>query len=80
MSQVQSGILPEHCRAAIWIEANVKGDINALRAPGSEVKEAYMPTFMVYGSYELRDNLTLEGYWQPGTAWARPRPAGAVDK
>ena len=44
-------------------------DINALRAPGSEVKEAYMPTFMVYGSDELRDNLTLEGYWQPGKAW-----------
>lgn len=44
-------------------------DINALRAPGSEVKEAYMPTFMVFGSYELRDNLTLEGYWQPGKAW-----------
>ncbi len=32
MSQVQSGILPEHCRAAIWIEANVKGDRDALRA------------------------------------------------
>ncbi|MTH45928.1 Dyp-type peroxidase [Intestinirhabdus alba] len=32
MSQVQSGILPEHCRAAIWIEASVKGDIDALRA------------------------------------------------
>lgn len=31
MSQVQSGILPEHCRAAIWIEANVKGDVDALR-------------------------------------------------
>ena len=31
MSQVQSGILPEHCRAAIWIEANVKGDLSALR-------------------------------------------------
>jgi hypothetical protein len=44
-------------------------DINALRAPGSEVKEAYMPTFMIYGSYELRDNLTVEGYWQPGKAW-----------
>ncbi len=27
MSQVQSGILPEHCRAAIWIEANVKGTL-----------------------------------------------------
>lgn len=33
MSQVQSGILPEHCRAAIWIEANVKGEVDALRAP-----------------------------------------------
>jgi len=32
MSQVQSGILPEHCRAAIWIEASVKGDNDALRA------------------------------------------------
>jgi deferrochelatase/peroxidase EfeB len=31
MSQVQSGILPEHCRAAIWIEANVTGDKRALR-------------------------------------------------
>ena len=36
MSQVQSGILPEHCRAAIWIEANVKGDMNALRE-GSKI-------------------------------------------
>ncbi len=24
--------MPEHCRAAIWIEANVKGDVDALRA------------------------------------------------
>ncbi len=32
MSQVQSGILPEHCRAAIWIEATVNGDTEALRA------------------------------------------------
>lgn len=32
MSQVQSGILPEHRRAAIWIEANVKGEVDALRA------------------------------------------------
>lgn len=44
-------------------------DINALRAPGSELKEAYMPTFMAYGSFELRDNLSVEGYWQPGKAW-----------
>ncbi|EMO7187577.1 Dyp-type peroxidase [Pluralibacter gergoviae] len=31
MSQVQSGILPEHCRAAVWIEANISGDVSALR-------------------------------------------------
>jgi len=31
MSQVQSGILPEHCRAAIWIEASVVGSLDALR-------------------------------------------------
>lgn len=33
MSQVQSGILPEHCRAAIWIEANVKGEVDACVRP-----------------------------------------------
>lgn len=48
-------------------------DINALRAPGSEIKEAYMPTFMAYASFELRDNLSIEGYWQPGRAWEASR-------
>ncbi|WP_312974720.1 Dyp-type peroxidase [Atlantibacter sp.] len=32
MSQVQSGILPEHCRAAIWIEAKVTENLDAVRA------------------------------------------------
>lgn len=31
MSQVQSGILPEHCRAAIWIEARVSDNLDAVR-------------------------------------------------
>ncbi len=44
-------------------------DLNALRAPGSELKEAYMPTLMGYASYELSDGLSVEGYWQPGRAW-----------
>ncbi|MES2820265.1 MAG: DUF1302 domain-containing protein [Pseudomonadota bacterium] len=44
-------------------------DINALRAPGSEIKEAFMPTFMISGSYQLLDTLTVESYWQPGKAW-----------
>lgn len=31
MSREQSGILPEHCRAAIWLEARLTGDFKALR-------------------------------------------------
>jgi putative iron-dependent peroxidase len=31
MSQYQSGILPEHSRFAIWLEAAVQGDLNILR-------------------------------------------------
>lgn len=44
-------------------------DLNALRAPGSELKEAYLPTLMGYTSFELSDGLSIEGYWQPGSAW-----------
>lgn len=32
MSREQTGILPEHCRAAIWLEARVQGDFSALKA------------------------------------------------
>ncbi|MFZ3391446.1 MULTISPECIES: Dyp-type peroxidase [Buttiauxella] len=31
MSRVQSGILPEHCRAAVWLEASIQGDFDAIR-------------------------------------------------
>lgn len=31
MSRVQTGILPEHCRAAIWLEASIQGDFDAIR-------------------------------------------------
>ncbi len=31
MSRVQSGILPEHCRAAVWLEATIQGDFDAFR-------------------------------------------------
>ncbi|MCY1275705.1 hypothetical protein D9M70_243550 [compost metagenome] len=44
-------------------------DVSALRAPGSEIKEAFLPTLMGYLSYELKDGLTVEGYWQPGSSW-----------
>lgn len=48
-------------------------DLNALRAPGSELKEAYMPTLMGYLSFELSEGLSVEGYWQPSRAWERTR-------
>lgn len=31
MSQFQSGIFPEHCRFAIWLETRVQGDLERLR-------------------------------------------------
>lgn len=31
MSRVQTGILPEHCRAAVWLEASLQGDFDAIR-------------------------------------------------
>jgi len=54
-------------------------DLNALRAPGSELKEAYMPTLMGYASFELAEGLSIEGYWQPGSAWEKTKidPCGS---
>jgi hypothetical protein len=54
-------------------------DLNALRAPGSELKEAYLPTLMGYASFELSDGLSIEGYWQPGSAWEETKidPCGS---
>ena len=44
-------------------------DVSALRAPGSELKEAFLPTTMAFGSLVVNQNATIEGYWQPGSAW-----------
>ena len=49
MSQVQSGILPEHYRAAIWIEANLKGDVNALRE-ASKIFVDNVATFQAFSA------------------------------
>lgn len=46
VSQVQSGILPEHCRAAIWLEANASDDIAAIRA-GCRVFADKLATFQL---------------------------------
>ena len=39
-------------------------DLNALRLPGSEIKEALLPLDSLYFSYGLTFNATLEGFYQ----------------
>lgn len=51
-------------------------DVSALRVPGSELREAYLPQEMVKVSYGLTTNLTAEGIalfdWDP----TQPEPVG----
>lgn len=35
-------------------------NVSRLRAPGSELKEGFIPTLMVYGSQEITDNMSVE--------------------
>ncbi|HKM98860.1 MAG TPA: Dyp-type peroxidase [Buttiauxella sp.] len=44
MSDVQSGVLPEHCRAAVWLEASFQGDFDALRQ-GCKIFNQSLTTF-----------------------------------
>ena len=39
-------------------------DSTAATAPGVELKEIFLPTGAVYGSFAASENVTLEGYWQ----------------
>lgn len=39
-------------------------DVNALLAPGSEVKEALIPIRALFGSLSLTENLTVEAFYQ----------------
>lgn len=64
-----------------FIQGGINGAINhfdvaALRVPGSELREAYLPQEMVKVSYGVTDNLTAEGIalfdWDP----TQPEPVG----
>jgi hypothetical protein len=64
-----------------FIQGGINGAINhfdvaALRVPGSELREAYLPQEMVKVSYGLTDSLTAEGIalfdWDP----TQPEPVG----
>jgi hypothetical protein len=39
-------------------------DVSALRVPGSELREAYRPQGMVWGSVDLTQNVSLEAFYQ----------------
>jgi len=39
-------------------------DLSALRVPGAELREAYRPNGMVWGSVDLSQNLSVEGFYQ----------------
>ncbi|WP_415756041.1 DUF1302 domain-containing protein [Pseudomonas sp. LT1P18] len=39
-------------------------DVAALVRPGSQLKEAYLPTNMLYGNFGVTDNLTLEAFYK----------------
>ena len=39
-------------------------DVSALRVPGSELREAFRPQGMVWASFNLSQNLSVEGFYQ----------------
>ena len=41
-------------------------DVSAIRTPGSELKEAYLPVPALYASVGLPHNIQLEAFWQFG--------------
>ena len=51
-------------------------DVSALRVPGSELKEAFMPQQMVKGSLGISENTSLEAFYLLGWRRTEPEPAG----
>ncbi|GMV60997.1 MAG: hypothetical protein AMXMBFR74_01660 [Parvibaculum sp.] len=47
-------------------------DVTAIRTPGSELKEALMPTPSVFASIGLPGSVTVEAFWQFG--WQKTEP------
>jgi hypothetical protein len=39
-------------------------DVSALRVPGAELREAFRPQGMVWGSFNLSNNISIEGFYQ----------------
>ena len=44
-------------------------DVAKIRTPGSELKEALLPTSMLWSSFQITDKLSIEGVWM--TSWEK---------
>lgn len=51
-------------------------DASAYRKPGSEVREALLPVNLLYGSYGINDDLSIEGFYQLEWEKTRIDPCG----
>lgn len=51
-------------------------DVSKLRSAGSELKEAFLPVNMLWGSYNFTDNLSAELLYQFEFSQTEPDPAG----
>lgn len=51
-------------------------DVSKLRVAGSELKQAFTPVNMLYGSFNLTDNLSIEGLYLLDFQQTNPDPVG----
>lgn len=52
-------------------------DVARIRAPGAELKEAFVPTPMLHTSFQVSNNLSLEGLWMTAYDKTRIDPRGS---
>lgn len=52
-------------------------DVSKLRVAGAELKEVFLPIDMVYGSFDLTENLSMEGLYMLEFEQIDPDPAGS---
>jgi hypothetical protein len=52
-------------------------DVSAIRVPGAELREAYLPQQMVKASFQLSENVNLEALYQFNWGETRPEPSGS---
>ena len=63
---------------SLFIPSAISGlntiDVSAFRRPGSDLKEGFTPTEMIYGNLGLTDNTSLEAFYQ--LKWRKTVPEG----